>query len=215
MEGQLQHIIEIAIMATFDVYSKDIDKKIQEAINLGAKIGAEVGAQAGAAAAIKAAEREKKKIRAAQYDKRFHNTKLLLKHYRSLNEHYHNAVFDMKTAESASEDFSDIMQIMNKSMDEALYIESIKQSCTRTKIIMTHVNKMLDIYKIMCERSHRPDDKRRWRVLEALYIADEGTPAVEIAANEHIDKRTVYKDIDVCIVDLTTLLFGIGGIENN
>ena len=31
---------------------------------------------------------------------------------------------------------------------------------------------------------------------------------------EHIDKRTVYRDIDICVSDLTALLFGVGGIEN-
>ena len=79
---------------------------------------------------------------------------------------------------------------------------------------MTHVNKMLDCYKIMCERSSRPDDARHWRVLEGLYLADSYTTAEAIAQREHIDKRTVYKDIDVCVADLTALFFGVGGIEN-
>ena len=68
--------------------------------------------------------------------------------------------------------------------------------------------------KIMCERSSRPDDARHWRVLEGLYLADSYTTAEAIAQREHIDKRTVYKDIDVCVADLTALFFGVGGIEN-
>ena len=152
-----------------------------------------------AAAAVKAAERERKKIRQQQYDWKYHNTKLLLRNYRRLNAYYENAVFSTEGAEEA---------------DEEIIVESIQKSYATTKIIMTHVNKMLDCYKIMCERSSRPDDARHWRVLEGLYLADSYTTAEAIAQREHIDKRTVYKDIDVCVADLTALFFGVGGIEN-
>ena len=36
---------------------------------------------------------------------------------------------------------------------------------------------------------------------------------VAIASRENIDKRTVYKDLEACIADLTTLFFGIDGLE--
>ena len=213
-EFDIKGIISAAVTAAHEACMAGIDEKIQEAVNLGVTIGAAAGAEVGAAAAIRAVERERARQRKRQYDKRFHNTKLLLRHYRTLNEHYRNAVFDVQSAEDSDEDFAEIMQAMNSTItDEELYVESIKQSVIRTKVIMAHVNKMLDIYKIMCERSHRIDDKRHWRVLEALYINDTGTTAGALAEREHIDKRTVYKDIDVCIADLTTLLFGIGGIE--
>ena len=103
---------------------------------------------------------------------------------------------------------------MGRVADEEIIVESMQKSYATTKIIMTHVNKMLDCYKIMCERSSRPDDARHWRVLEGLYLADSYTTAEAIAQREHIDKRTVYKDIDVCVADLTALFFGVGGIEN-
>lgn len=211
----LEEMIQAAVDAAKRVCETEIDKKIQEAINLGVTIGATAGAEVGAAAAVRAVERERAKYKKQVHDKRFHNTKLLLRNYRALNEHYHNAVFDVQAAEASDEDFADIMQAMNSTIvDEEIYVESIKQSCIRTKVIMAHVNKMLDIYKIMCERSQRADSKRRWRVLEALYIADAETTAGAVAEREHIDKRTVYKDIDACISDLTTLFFGIGGLED-
>ena len=75
------------------------------------------------------------------------------------------------------------------------------------------VNKMLECYKIMCERSSRADDARHWRVLENLYIAENYTTAEEIAKQEKIDRRTVYRDVDICAADMTALLFGIGGID--
>lgn len=227
----IEKLIQAAVSAAYEAGIKTIDQKVQEAVNLGvtiglkvgtelgakagAEAGAKVGAEVGATEAAKAIEREKKRIRKQQYDRRFHNTKLLLRHYRTLNEHYHHAVFDTGTAEAESESFAEIMQAMNADIsDEALYIESIKQSCMRTKIIMAHVNKMLECYEIMCNRSKRKDDKRHWRILNALYISESAMTAVELAKKENIDKRTVYRDIDICISDLTALLFGVGGVEN-
>ena len=213
-EEELQKYIKAAAEAACRECYSNIGTVITGAIELGAKIGAEAGAEMGAAAAIKAAERERKRIRAEEYDKRFHNTKLLLQHYRSLNEHYLNAVYDVKKAEEATEDFVEIMQSLNSTLsDEELYVESIKRSCIRTRVIMTHVNRMLDIYRTMCEKSKRDEDRRHWRVLEAIYLSTPSYTAGEVAINENIDKRTVYKDIDACVTDLTTLLFGIGGIE--
>lgn len=211
---ETQALIEAAVAAACEACMTGIEEKLQAAVNLGVTIGAAAGAEVGAAAAVKAVERERKKFKRQQYDKRLHNTKLLLRHYRALNEHYKNAVFDTSRAEEADETFADIMQAMNTTLaDEELYVESIKQSCVRTKVIMAHVNKMLEIYHIMCERSQRPDDARHWRVLSALYLDETATSAGTVARNENIDRRTVYKDIDICVSDLTALLFGIGGIE--
>lgn len=221
-ELDIQALIEAAVAAAHEAGIRGMDEKIQAAINLalpigikiGAEVGSKIGAETGAAAAVKAAERERKKIRQQQYDWKYHNTKLLLRNYRRLNAYYENAVFSTEAAEEADEDFGDIMRSMGRVADEEIIVESIQKSYATTKIIMTHVNKMLDCYKIMCERSNRPDDARHWRVLEGLYLADSYTTAEAIAQREHIDKRTVYKDIDVCVADLTALFFGVGGIEN-
>lgn len=213
-KDETQAIIEAAVMAAVEASMKGIDEKIQEAINLGVTIGAAAGAEIGAAAAVKAVERERRNYRKQQYDWKYHNTKLLLRNYRRLNEYYKNAVFSTESAEEADEDFEMVMRNMGRPADETIFVESIQKNFIATKIIMTHVNKMLECYKIMCERSSRQDDARHWRVLEGLYITDGYTTAEEIATQEHIDKRTVYRDVDICAADLTALLFGIGGIEN-
>ena len=211
---EAQALIEAAVAVACEACMKGIDEKIQAAVNLGVTIGAAAGAEVGAAAAVKAVERERARLKRQHYDNRLHNTKLLLRHYRSLNEHYKHAVFDTRRAEEADITFADIMQSMNSTMtDEELYVESIKQSCVRTKVIMAHVNKMLDIYRIMCRQSKRPDDARRWRVLAAMYLDDTAMTAGTIAKKENINRRTVYKDIDCCVADLTALLFGIDGVS--
>lgn len=207
-------LIEAAVAAAIEASMQGIDEKLQAAVNLGVTIGAAAGAEVGAKAAIKAVERERKAYRKQQYDWKYHNTKLLLRNYRRLNAYYENAVFSIDDAEEIDESFEDIMRSMGRPADEEIFVESIQKNYLTTRIIMTHVNKMLDCYEIMCKRSNRQDDARHWRVLEGLYISDDYTTAEEIAKQEHIDKRTVYRDVDICAADLTALFFGVGGIES-
>lgn len=206
-------LIEAAFTAAIEASMRELDEKLQAAVNLGVTIGAAAGADVGAKAAVKAVERERKAYRKKQYDWKYQNTKLLLRNYRRLNAYYENAIFSIEDAEEADESFEDIMRNMGRPADEEIFVESIQKNYLATRIIMTHVNKMLDCYEIMCERSNRQDDKRHWRVLEGLYLSENYTTAEQIAKQEHIDKRTVYKDIDVCAADLTALFFGVGGIE--
>lgn len=214
-KDEVKAIIETAVTAAMEVGVRGLDEKLQAAVNLGVTIGAATGAEVGAKAAMKAVERERRAYRKKQYDWKYQNTKLLLRNYRRLNAYYENAIFDTEGAEEADEDFEEILRSMNeKLLDEEIVVESIQRNFATTKIIMTHVNKMLNCYKIMCERSRRTDDARHWRVLDGLYLAGDYTTAEEIAKQEHIDKRTVYRDIDICAADLTALFFGVGGIEN-
>lgn len=210
-------LIKYAIEATIDSCFQNLDQKINEAIMLGCKIGAatgaEIGADIGAKEAAKAIERERKAFRKQQHDRKFQNTKLLLRNYRRLNEYYNNAVFDKQGAIEADEDFESIMTELGDLEDDDFLAESIKRNFARTKVIMTHVNKMLECYKKMCENSTRIEDARRWRVLYGLYLSENYTTAEEIARKEGIDKRTVYKDVETCANDLMALLFGIGGIK--
>lgn len=211
---ELQVMIEAAVNAAVEAGMRGIDEKLQAAIDLGVTIGATAGAEIGAKAAVRAVEQERRRLKKKQYDWKYQNTKLLLRNYRRLNQYYENAVFDTAGAEEADENFEDIVRSMGgKLVDEEIVVESIQRNFTTTKIIMTHVNKMLDCYRILCEQSNRPDDARHWRVLNELYLAGDYTTAEEIAKLERIDKRTVYRDIDICAADLTILFFGIGGIQ--
>ncbi len=180
MENELdiQKIIEAAVTAAHEAGVKGMDEKIQAAINaalpigikIGAEIGSKIGAEMGAAAAIEAIEREQEKYRKQQYDWKYHNTKLLLRNYRRLKKYYENAIFNSEDAEEADENFEGIMRGVSGAASEKIFVESIQKNYITTKIIMTHVNKMLEVYEIMCKRSSRQDDARHWRVLEGLYI---------------------------------------------
>lgn len=218
----IQKIISAAVEAAVAAGLTGLDEKIGTAINLampialqvGAEVGAKIGAEAGAAAVVKVSERERKRLQRQQTDKRYHDTKLLIRKYRQLNEYYQNAVFDADEAEETDEDFEEIMRSFGVSFrNEEITADSIKRNYLVTRVVMTHINKMLGVFRAMCEKSGRASDKRRWRILYSLHLSDTPTTAEELAKQENISKRAVYDIVDRCIPDLTVLFYGISGID--
>ena len=149
--------------------------------------------------------------RKARYDRRFMNTKLLLKNFRAFADMENSSIYE---ASQCSDDAYEILSTMfdQPSMDE-LRVESIKKSAGRTKIIMEHVRAALDSYAKHCERTGRPEDMRRYRTVCRLFIDEEVWTAQDIAKDEHVDVRTVYNDMNEGISALTPRIFGIDGLK--
>lgn len=181
-------------------------------------IAIEKGVAAGVKAATDRIEEERKKERKGRYDRRLHNTRLLLKNYRVLKHHALDAVHTGARAnEVISENAVDILDDLEsmgfRKVDDRLYIESIKRSQQRTRIIIEHIDEMLRYWRIDCEQSGREEALRRYRIVVDTYISDDQMTAEELAQREHIEKRTVYKDIKAAVRPLSALIFGIDGIK--
>ena len=71
-----------------------------------------------------------------------------------------------------------------------------------------HIDRMLRFYEYCCTSSRKPEDARRLRVIKALYIDEEKKSMDEIAAAEHVDTRTIYRDHNAALQELSALLFG-------
>ena len=127
----------------------------------------EKAAVAGAKAGIDRYEAELKDRQKKYRDKRYHNTKLLLRNYRMLQINAENSVFGRSQMEESAADILDNM--MNMYNDEVI-VESIKTSATRTAIIVSHVKTMIRMYQICCEQSGNEIDKRRYDIIYGLYI---------------------------------------------
>jgi hypothetical protein len=80
-------------------------------------------------------------------------------------------------------------------------------------VLLAHVNRTLDSYKTNAEKYGKAEDKRRCRVIMALYIEQDAKTVEEISAIEHVDKRTIYRDIDIAAEQLAVLLFGVFGLR--
>lgn len=170
-----------------------------------------IAAQEGANAAIKQIKDEKCKEKRHRKDRRLYNTKLLIRHYRSFKEYVNNAVFnDDETQEDALEAIEELMWEPRITSD--MVVESIQRSMTRTKIIIEHIERMIDVYGIICNQSQSEVKMRRSKIIYDMYISDCPISKTDIEKKYYIDKRTVYKDIDAASKDLSVLLFGIDSI---
>lgn len=153
------------------------------------------------------------KQRYGRSDRRFRNTKLLLRNYTVLNANCSHAVYDAASAATGEESVEEIVEALDELLEENLKVESIMKSAARTQLIMRHVNRMLGIYKVVCENSVDEGEQRHYRVIEALYLRDRPLSPTAVAEREKIDKRTVYKDVDAACATLSALIFGIDGIK--
>ena len=178
-------------------------------------IAIEKGVAAGVKAAADRMEEERRKARKGRYDRRLHNTRLLFKNYRALKHHALGAVHTGAQAnEKIEENAVDILEELDdERVDDRLYIESIKRSQQRTRIIIEHIDEMLRYWKIDCEQSGKEEALRRYRIVYDTFIGDDQIAAEDLARREHIEKRTVYKDIKAAMRPLSALIFGIDGIK--
>lgn len=167
---------------------------------------------------IKAAQQQLEFERNKQHklikDNRLHNTKLLIQDYRLFKSHAEKALY---TAQDIDDDESvfDILSLMSDKAFTAAEntAEAIKQSAVKTQIMVKHVSAMIEIYRVWCERTGKPENMRQYRVLCALYIDDTPKTVDEIAAAENIDRRTVYRDINAALDILSALIFGIDSLH--
>ena len=166
------------------------------------KLAAEIGAQTG----IKEWHKQREISSQERRTKRLRNTKLLVKNYRMFKSHCANAVYEASQITESHTEIIDLMWDPYSSHKSPL--KSIKNSVMRTQVIMAHIDEMLAIYKIMCDNSAKDEDKRRYRILTAMYINDNIITVDKISENENIDKRTAYKDIDVACEKISALIFG-------
>ena len=174
---------------------EEIDAMIQQAALAGAQVASD---------AMMVGQRisEKEKI-----DRRLHNTDLLLRNYRTLKASYENAVYKSKEGE-VTEVLEDIMTMK----DDKVIVESIKTSAKRTAIMVQHIDKMLDVYRIYCSKLSEKD-KRRYKIIKALYISKTPMTIAEISKKFSVSKVTVYEDIKIAKERLSSLFFGIDGLR--
>ena len=171
----------------------------------------EKAAAIGAREALKEFKKEREKEFGKRADRRLRNTKLLLRNYHMLKEHAENSVFGrVQMKESAF----DILESMMSIYDNEVIIESIKRSATRTAVIVSHIETMLELYAVYCERSTNKEiDMRRYNIIWNMYIAENVLSVKEIAKKINMSTDNVYSDLRIAIERLTALIFGVDGLK--
>lgn len=171
------------------------------------KLAAKEGAEAGIAAFKKAYGFEL----SAANDRRLRNTELLLDNYRAFRAASANAVYRAEDCETLDMIIRDLML---PGRAESVTVQSIKKSAARTVVIVQHIEQMLALYKNYCMTSGKDEDRRRWRVVEGLYISENPQCADELARQEHCDVTQIYRDRKNAIGKIAVYMFGIDFVAN-
>ena len=152
---------------------------------------------------------------AGRCDRRLRNTKLLLKNYRMFKKHCTGAVYTDEAGEHDGREEETALELLDMMLqrNKAITVESIRSSCRRTKIMIRHIDTMLGLYETYCNQGDNEALKRGLRIIKAMYI-DENTKSVEqIAAQENVSARQVYRDHDAAVDKISMLMFGIDALE--
>ena len=171
----------------------------------------QIGTQIGTQTAIDTMKNERQERIAQRFFRRLRNTKVLLREYRKLKAFCENAIYK-KDKESAIQILEEIDSYEH---EEELFVEAIKKSKERTLLIIRHIDKMLDVYKIICEKSSKDEHKRKYHIVNSYYLVpEEEKKTIEKLANElFITRKTAYNDIDDAARYLTNLVFGVDGLK--
>lgn len=168
-----------------------------------------IAAEIGAKAAMDRLDKERAREKEERTDHRLHNTRLLLKNYRLFKKHAENAVYEVGQLD---ESVYDILDLMERNTGN-VFVDSIKTSVARTSTLVQHIDAMLGIYKTYCISSRKPEDVRRWRVIQAKYVDECEKSNAEIADQECVSDRTIDRDTALAHDQLAALFFGIDGIS--
>lgn len=186
-----------------------IDKN-NEFINIERAI--EIGIQAGIKEALNRIKSENDKKSKMKRTKRYHNTELLLRNYNELIKHYKDAVYSSNQVENEdAEDPNELLAELEEYDEYEIYINSIKRTKTRTRIILKHINLVMEFYKQKSLVSNDETMIRRYEVINKVYI--EKKKYADIAEELDCSEKTIARDKHKAIEELSVLFFGIDGIK--
>ena len=169
-------------------------------------------AELSANTAIKAYEDRHKQEEKARQSRVLNSAKTLIMNYRRFKGMTGNAVYDGQT--TTDDTLKEILELMQGGFRNSEFeVLSIKEKTMRTKMILDHVDTMLGVYKKQCENSVDPEESRRYRVIEGMYLIEKPKTVAELAEEEHVTERTIFRDRDIAYKRLAILFFGIDGVR--
>lgn len=162
-----------------------------------AKIAAEM--------ALEFYKKEQERQNKLKRDRRLRNTKMLLRNYRKFRIHCEEDVKEME--ELKDPDSFEYLDV------EELAIEAIIKNKERTAAMVRYIDQMIEVYRILSEKSRKPEELRRFKILYDLYISDQEKTVEELSECHNIDKRSVYRDCNKACEALSSLIFGVDGLR--
>lgn len=167
----------------------------------------EIGVQVGVREALERIKREKDQKAKSRYDRRLRNTDLLLRNYKNFVAHCKNAVYTKKQIQG--QNAVDILDEC-EGMDEETYVQAVQRTKERTAIIINHVKLVMAFYKFSTERGN-DQEYRKYKVINGIYF--EGKTYKDLAEELYCSTKTIERDRNAAIAELSTLIFGVDGLK--
>ena len=160
------------------------------------KIAAETAAQT----ALTEFNRRNDDLLAKKNERAYKNTTTLLEGYTAMKAHCKSAIAKAEDTLTPSDLQTVLYEVFNRR--GLLQIETILASKRRTELIIEHIDKMLEVYRITCINNN----KHYCECVIDRYIND--LTIAEIAEKHNTVERNVYRWLDKGIDDLSIYLFG-------
>ena len=160
------------------------------------KIAAETAAQT----ALTEFNRRNEDLLAKKNERAYKNTTTLLEGYTAMKAHCQSAIAKAEDTLTPSDLQTVLYEVFNRR--GLLQIETILASKRRTELIIEHIDKMLEVYRITCINNN----KHYCDCVIDRYIND--LTIAEIAEKHNTVERNVYRWLDKGIDDLSIYLFG-------
>ena len=164
--------------------------------------------------AVKVFQNEQKKAerRRAKNEDKVKRTKKMLSSYRRMKATLsEEAVFtEEEKIELRWKFIEDLMgnSISQAGKSEQGAIDSEKKR--QENLYCIHcIESAVRLYGEECEKSSSEEGKRRYRELYSMYISDTPSTVQEIAAEENVSEKTVYKDIGIACSIIAVYLLGM------
>ena len=152
-------------------------------------------------------------------DRRLHNTQLLLKNYRMFKLHCTGAVYTDDKGDHDGSEEEEAIELLDMMMNQnrAAVVESIRMSCRRTKIIIKHIDNVLDVYEVYCNKKADTTEGRAARrgcqALRRFYTSDDEPTLEQIADELGVSSRQVYRDMSAAVAQVSIFLFGVDALD--
>lgn len=181
------------------ITEEDFERKLKAAGRAGAKEG------------VEAYRREQEENQEEMAEKVKNSAKTIIIHYRQLKQMKKTSVCD---ADSVTDPTLKeiLMGIAGKVRKDEFNLKSTSKNKIVTGMLMNHVDVQLENYRKECNKSKIPDIRRRYSVVEMMFLREDPLKADEVAEKMNIDKSSVYRTLEKAYDDLAVLFFGIDGI---
>ena len=140
-----------------------------------------------------------------------YNTKKLLENYTKLKDYIENAVSTFEEAAEVDETIVNTEVLIGfRLMDSDRKLDRQIRGINAVKMMLAHIDRMLDVYKVDCQTSSSEVKRRRWDIVQMMYLDRvEKKTTKQIAEYYNMELSGIQKEAKAARSDLTILFFGL------